>query len=121
MLDTFVVEQATGGYVYDPAANGGTGGDVEEYDTLFTTPGRLKASGLAVREAEAGSRTVVSVTRELHIPVDSPPVPAGAIARCTAVDPTSDPTKLGARLRLSGAAPGSQTTARRLEVTEVLS
>lgn len=117
MLDTFVVEQATGGYAYDEDS----GTDVEVFAALFTTKGRVKSSGLAVREAEAGARTVVSVTRELHIPVDSPAIPTGAVARCTAVDPSSDPTLLGARLRLSGPAPGSQTTARRLEVTEVLS
>lgn len=117
MLDTFEISVPTGGTVYDE----GTQTDVEELDPLFTTPGRVKASsGLVARETEAGGRTVVSVTRELHIPVDSAEVPAGAIAVCTAVHSTSDPTLLGARLRLAGPAPGSQTTARRLEVSEVL-
>jgi hypothetical protein len=36
------------------------------------------------------------------------------------VTATSDPTLLGAQLRLPVRRPGSQTTARRLEVTEVL-
>lgn len=117
MLDTFDIGAPTGGTVYDPE----TGTDVEEIVPLFTTPGRVKVGGgLASREAEAGGRTVVSVTRQLHIPVDSAAVPTGAVAVCTAVHATSDPTLLGARLRLAGPAPGSQTTARRLEVSEVL-
>lgn len=116
MLDTFAVKQPTG-TAYNPA----TGNDETTYDDLFTTAGRVKSgSGLTARESEAGGRTVVSVTRELHIPVDSPAIPTGAVAICTAVHATSDPTLLGATLRLAGPAPGSQTTARRLEVTEVL-
>jgi hypothetical protein len=121
MLDTFDIGVPTGGYTYDPAANGGTGGDVETITPLFATVGRVKVGGgLAAREAEAGGRTVVTVVRELHIPVGSAAVPVGAVAVCTAVHPTSDPTLLNARLRLAGPAPGSQTTARRLEVEEVL-
>lgn len=121
MLDSFDISVPTGGFVYDPAANGGEGGDVEELAPLFSTVGRVKSSsGLVARESEAGGRTVVEVTRELHIPVGSDVVPTGAVAVCTAVHATSDPTLLGARLRLAGPAPGSQTTARRLEVSEVL-
>lgn len=114
MLDTFDIGFPTGGFTYDPALKQ----DVEVIEPLFTTQGRVKAGTRQIGNSEAGGRTVVTVTRELHIPVDSPAVPAGAIAVCTAVDPSSDPTLLDARLRLSGAAPGSQTTARRLEVTE---
>lgn len=115
MLDTFDIGVPTGGWHYDPEL----GEDVETIEPLFTTQGRVKV-GAAPREAEAGGRTVVTVTRELHIPVDSDPVPTGAVAVCTYAHPSSDPTLLGARLRLSGPAPGSQTTARRLEVTEVI-
>lgn len=122
MLDTFAMEFPTGGWVYDPDANGGEGADVEEFTLLFSTPGRVKVEGgLAVRDAEVGGRTSASVVRSLHIPVGSPVVPVGTVARCTAVHETSDPTLLNARLRIGGPAPGSQTTARRLEVTEVLS
>lgn len=117
MLDEFAVMVSTGGWVYDPEA----GEDVEEFALLFTTPGRVKVGGgLAAHDTEAGGRTVVSVTRELHIPVSSAAVPTNAVAFCTAVRATSDPTLLGARLTLAGPAPGSQTTARRLQVTEVL-
>lgn len=117
MLDTFDIGVPTGEWVYDPE----TGQDVEEVTPLFTTKGRVKAGrGLTARESEAGGRTVVEVSRELHIPVGSPAIPTGAVAACTAVHATSDPTLLGARLRLAGPAPGSQTTARRLEVEETL-
>lgn len=116
MLDTFDIGRPTGGFVYVD------GEEVEEIDPLFTTPGRVKVvGGLSARTSEVGGRTAVSVTRELHIPVTSDAVPVGAVAVCTAVHATSDPTLLNARLRLSGPAPGSQTTARRLQVTEDLS
>jgi uncharacterized protein DUF6093 len=94
--------------------------DVQTVTPLFTTKGRLKATQNVVRESEAGGRTVVETRRALHIPVDSASVPAGAVAQCTAVHLTSDPTMLNIIVRLSGPAPGSQTTARRLEVTEIL-
>lgn len=117
MLDTFEIRVYGDGYHYDEDL----GEDVRDYIVSFTTQGRVKVGGgLAARESEAGERTVVTVTRELHIPVDSPVVPVGAVAVCTAVDPTSDPTLLGAELTLAGPVPGSQTTARRLQVTEVL-
>lgn len=105
------------GWVYDEFS----GEDVEAYDVLFVTSGRVKVGGgLAARESEVGGRTSVTVSRELHIPVDSPAVPVGAYAVCTAVGVLTDPTLLGARLTLAGPAPGSQMTARRLQVEEVL-
>lgn len=115
MLDTFEFRRPTGGYTM-------VGGvETPESDLLFTTPGRLKVSeGLSVRDAEVGGRTSASVVRILGIPVDSPATRTGDIAVCVAVHPTTDPTLLNARLRLDGPAPGSQTTARRLQVTEVL-
>ena len=117
MLDQFDIKIPTG-TGYNPA----TGNDEATYTDLFSTLGRVKVSGgLSARESEAGGRTVVTVVRELHIPVDSAAIPTGAVAVCTAVHATSDPTLLGATLRLAGPAPGSQTTARRLEVTEILS
>lgn len=118
MLDEFAIMVPTGGWVYDPDA----GEDVEELTLLFFTPGRVKVEGgLAVRDSEVGGRTSAAVTRTLSIPVTSAAVPAGAYAICSSVHVTSDPTLLGARLRIGGPAPGSQTTARRLEVVEVLS
>lgn len=114
MLDTFDIKVSTG-----TTYTGGV--DVETFSLLFSTTGRVKTTGLAANESEAGGRTVVAVTRELHIPVSSAEVPVGAVAFVTSVHATSDPSLAGARLRLSGPAPGSQTTARRLQVSEVLS
>lgn len=114
MLDTFEFRKPTG-----HAMQGGV--EVETFEVLLSTLGRVKVSeGLAVRDAEVGSRTSASVSRELHIPWDSPAIPTGTIAVCTSVDAASDPTLLNARLRVDGPAPGSQTTARRLQVSEVL-
>lgn len=117
MVDTFDIKVESGKPAYDP----GTKTTSPAYALLFTTVGRVKVGGgLAAHEAEVGGRASVTVTRELHIPVDSPAVPTGAVAFCTDIDDSSDPTLLAAMLRLAGPAPGSQTTARRLEVTEIL-
>lgn len=117
MLDEFAVMVSTGGWAYDPES----GEDVEEFALLFTTPGRVKVEGgLSVRDGEVGGRTSASVVRTLHVPVNSDPIPADSVVICTAAHSTSDPTLLGARLTIGGPAPGSQTTARRLEVVEVL-
>lgn len=117
MLDTCEIRYQTGATTQDP----NTGSEVPVYATRFTTSCRVKVgAGLAARDSEAGGRTVVTVQRELHIPVDSPAVHPLDIAVITAVAATSDPTLAGATLKLDGPAPGSQTTARRLQVSEVL-
>lgn len=115
MLDTWTIG-ADVGWTYDD----GAGEDVQTVTPLFTTAGRLKASNNVVLASEAGGRTVTETRRELHIPVASDAVPAGAVAQCTAVHETSDPTMLNIIVRLDGPAPGAQTTARRLQVSEVL-
>ena len=115
MLDTWAIG-ADLGWAYDPAAQA----DVQTVNPLFTTPGRLTERGVAVSDAEAGGRTVVTTRRELHIPWDSPDAPANGVAQCTAIGDSTDPTLLGTIVRLAGPAPASQKTARRLEVTEVL-
>ena len=118
MLDTAEIRRKTGNMTQDPD----TGSETPEYAAAFTTACRVSAGrGLAVRDAEVGGRTIAEATRELHIPVDSPEVLPDDIAVITAVHATSDPTLLNATLTFAGAAPGSQTTARRLQVDEVLS
>lgn len=116
MLDTCVVKYETGVMTQDET----TGNETPQYATRFTSPCRVKisAQGLAVQTAEAGGRTVATVVRELHLPIDSPAVVSGDLAVITAVDGSSDPTLLNAVLRIAGPAPGSQTTARRLQVEE---
>lgn len=116
MLDTFDIQVSTGIH-YDPD----TGTEVEGWETIFTTQGRVKVIGAYGIDREVGGRTTTEVVRELHIPVDSDVVPAKATALCTAIDdPTTDPMLLGARMILDGPTPGSQTTARRMKITEVL-
>lgn len=103
-----------------------TDSDVPVYVAAFESKCRVKVAGLVIAEAEAGGRTTAKSTRELHIPATSsdpwsdPRSHHGVTALITAVHPTDDPSLLGARLSLSGPAPGSQTTARRLQVTEVV-
>lgn len=113
MLDTWAIGSDDGWAYAD-------GVDAQTVTPLFTTAGRLKSTNNVVQAADAGGRTVVTSRRELHIPVDSAAVPPGALAQCTAVHESSDPTLLNAVVRLDGPAPGSQTTARRLQVSEVL-
>ena len=116
MLDTFEIGTYGSGWVYDDML----GREVREFLPAFTTKGRVKVTANQAREVEVGARTSVVTHRELSSPVDSPEVPDGMVARCVAVDPSSDPTLLGAVLELSGPAPGSQTTARRIVVKEVV-
>lgn len=116
MLDTCAIKYQTG-TTTDPV----TGSDTPVYTTRFSTKCRVKvAEGLSARQEDAGGRTAVTVVRELHIPVSSAAVEPGDIAVMTAIDDTSDPTLAGATLVLDGPAPGSQTTARRLQVSEVI-
>lgn len=116
MLDTFEI-QVSEGYRYDHDL----GEEVELWVTIFATPGRVKVVGAYGIDREVGGRTATEVVRELHIPVDSDVVPAKATALCVEIDPTTtDPMLLGSRLVLDGPTPGSQTTARRMKVTEVL-
>lgn len=117
MTDTFEVRIYSGGWTYNKAQQK----DVRQYDVLLTTPGRVKVGGgLAASDADVGGRASVEVRRELHVPIATPAIPVGAVAVCVQIAATSDPTLLGAELTLAGPAPGSQTTARRLQVTEVI-
>ena len=119
MLDTFDIKLPAG-TTYDDDPDSPTYGDeVTVYEFLFTAKGRVKAIGAYGVDHEVAGRTATEVVRELHIPVGSPWVPPKAVAFCTAVDVTSDPTLLGARMSIEPTV-GSQTTARRMKVTEYL-
>lgn len=118
MLDQCEIRYPTGKRTQDPT----TGETVPEMALRFTTKCRVSVGrGLAVRGEEVGGRTAAVITLELHIPVDSPAVQPTDVAVMTSIHATSDPMLDGATLTLAGAAPGSQTTARRLQVSEVLS
>lgn len=116
MLDVFDICLQTG-MAYNP----GSKKDEPVLEVLFRTCGRVKVlDSVSPHRAEVGARTSVEVTRMLKIPVSSPAVPTDAIAVPVELHYASDQTLAGAKLRLSGPAPGSQTTARRLTVSEVL-
>ena len=116
MVDHFLIKVPNGF-----AMVGGV--EVQTYDETKTLPtiGYIANTANAVRRADAGDRTVATATRELRIPWDSPAVHANAVAICDEIGADTDPTLLGATLKLDGPAPGSQMTARRLQVSEVLS
>lgn len=114
MVDTWAIGADLGWTYVD-------GEDVQTVTPLFTTKARLTTRTTTAREAEVGGRTSAETRRELHIPWNSPAAPVNAVAQCTAIDPSTDPTLLGTIVRLAGPAPASQKTARRLEVVEVLS
>ena len=114
MLDVFDICVVTGTEYVDKK-------DQPVLEVLFRTCGRVKVLDVITpHRAEVGARTSVEVTRMLKIPVASPAVPTGALAVPVQLHWSSDQTLAGAKLRLSGPAPGSQTTARRLAVSEVL-
>lgn len=56
------------------------GEDVRNFDALFVTRGKVM-SLTAPGEAQVGERTSIEISRTLHIPVDTPAVPVGAVAR----------------------------------------
>lgn len=116
MLDSWTIGEDLG-WAYDAAL----GKDVQTVTPIFNTKGRLTSRGAVSRDTEVGERTAVETRRELHIPWNSPAAPVNALAQCTAIGPTSDPTMLGVIVRVAGPAPSSQETARRLEVVEVIS
>lgn len=115
MTDTWTIG-ADVGWTYDDA----TETDVQTVTPLFTTKARLVERSTVTQESQVGERTAVETHRELHIPWNSPAAPVNAVAQCTAIGPLTDPTLLGTIVRLAGPAPGSQQTARRLQVVEVL-
>ena len=115
MVDTFDIGIPSGGWeVVD-------GVEVETLTPLFVTPGYFAAGARAISAGEAGGRTVLEASAELRIPWDSDPVPANAVAVCTAVGPSTPPRMLGRRVRVDGSAgDGSQRTHYPLQVVEVL-
>ena len=121
---TVTVEIGTYGQTrFDPV----TEEEVRDLLESFETKARVRSrSAQQVRETELGDRSVVTVDRELHIPWDAPETTEGMVARVIAIDGSPgdgfspDPTLIGADLMLVGPIPGSQQTARRLLVREVL-
>lgn len=113
MVDTWAIGADVGWEFVD-------GVEVRTVTPLFTTKGRMTTKGTVALDTQVGERTAVEIRRELHIPWNSPAAPTNAVAQCVAIDDSTDPSLLGAIVRLAGPAPASQKTARRLEVVEVL-
>lgn len=118
MLDEAVIRRKTGNMTKDPT----TGSEVPEYGDVFFTKCRIKSTRTyGVQNQEVGGRTAQVVSREFHLPVDSPEVRTDDIAVMVTIHETTDPTLLNATVTFSAPSPGSQTTARRLEITEIAS
>lgn len=119
MLDSGTAKRPTGGYAYDPDANGGTGGDVEATSDLFSSACKIQNRNLVAREAEVGDRTAVTVRTELHLPIDSAPLARRDVWEITAVHERSVAT-VGERFRVIAPVDGTLKTARRYEVERVV-
>lgn len=76
LVDEFEFGNYGAGWHYDEDA----GEDVRDFTTLFTSPGKLMTT-TAPGDVEVGGRTSTQISRTLHIPVDTPAVPAGTVAR----------------------------------------
>ena len=120
MVDAGKALRPTGGYTYDPAANGGTGGDVEATEDLFDSRCKLQARNLVTSDSEVGGRTSTTVRFELHLPADTDPLTRGDIWELTALSSLSL-LSVGQRFRVQGPAGKSLATARRYEVEVVVS
>lgn len=118
MLDRCTLKRPTGRMTQDET----TGAELPEYEVIKANVRcRVKVTdGLTARSSDAGGRTAVEVTRQLSISVREPETLPNDVAEMTSIHSTSDPTLAGATLVLAGPAPGSQTTARRLQVREVI-
>jgi hypothetical protein len=112
MLDTFSVETFLGWKTVD-------GTEVPDTELLFETAGFIERDrGFGVLNQDVGGRTATTITRALHVPWDSPSIPAEAVVRIVDLHPTSDPSMHGAILRVAAQQGGSLTPTRRLEITE---
>lgn len=119
MLDSGHPERPTGHSEYV---------DGEDIDVTEPIPGYPAATrckvqtrdSLELREAQVGDRTSVETRTELHLPTSRPPLQVGDIWVLDAVHRLSLQV-VGQKLRIEGPVSGSLKTARRYEVTEVVS
>ena len=117
MTSTCLVQHETGRTIQDE----NTGRELPVLADLFTSPCRVKATeGLGVRTAEAGGREQVETRAEIHLPLDTAPVPVGALIKITAVAALTDVQLVGRSFRVEGPFSATDATARRLPVSEVV-
>jgi hypothetical protein len=108
MVEEFEIGDYAGGYAYDEV----TGTTSRTFAADFTSKGRLLTNTVPA-ESQVGERTVVAISRTLHLPVSSPAVASGKTARRT-----TD----GAAFRvLADVSHGSHPKSRRLAVEELVS
>lgn len=107
MVDTFDVGSYGEGYTYDEDS----GTDVRTFVVAFTSAGRLLTS-TAPGESQVGERTTIHISRTLHLPVSTPVVPVGSVARRA-----SD----GTEYRILADLTHPQPKSRKLAVEQVLS
>lgn len=105
MNETFQIGSYGDGWHYDDEA----GVDVRDFSLLFATIGKV-LSNTSASEVEVGGRTVVEISRVLHIPVDTSAVPVGSVARSS-----------GREYRILAELTHPQPKSRRFAVEEVLS
>lgn len=123
MLDAGTAKRPTGGYAFDPSANGGQGADVEATSDVLSAACKIKPPRTVSRENEVGGRTSVVIPGELHLPAD-PDHPeyadlaVGDIWEMTAVHALSL-SQVGRRYRITSEADGTLVTACRYSVERV--
>ena len=106
MPDEFELGNYGDGYHYDPDLEE----DVRDFDLLFTTRGKLMTSTDILGGRVSFNVTAVQISRTLHIPVDTPAVPEGTVARSG-----------GREFRILAELTHPQPKSRRFAVEEVLS
>lgn len=121
-MKTTVALQFKVGTTHDPE----TDADVPVYETFVQTKARIKSPDAVLRMAQAGGRTAASASTMLSVPIDTadpwsdPRSAQGVTALILAVHHTGNHALLGRRLVLEGPTDGDQTSARRLQVSEVV-
>jgi hypothetical protein len=117
MTDSCTVRRATG----ETAQNEDTGTVGPVYTDQFSSKCKVQARALAALTAEAGGRTATTVRLELHLPLSAGAAEVGDVAEITAVGALSDVHLLGRKFTITAPVAKSFATARRYEVTEVVS
>lgn len=116
MLDACTARRANGNEAQDEDA----GTVVPLFDDLFDSPCKIQERGVIALNSEVGERTATTMRLELHLPATSDELAAGDIVEVTSIHPLSIAT-VGDKLRVSGPVGKTWATARRYEVTKVVS
>lgn len=124
MAESLMVDTVTVSYVdpdAEPVQNPETGSTEPVYAQRFTSKCKIQTRNLQARAEEVGGRTATTVSVELHLPIGAPAVEVGDVCEVTAVGSLSDIQLLGRKFKVVAPVAKTFATARRLEVTEVVS